>query len=255
MWHTHVLTNYRDPLLTIGYCRYDQSFDVLVGPEKKRFSVYHDILTERSGFLKAARSSRWTEDPQKPTDLTDLDPEVFSHYLQLVYASKFVQPDAAVPKPSESGYQTAEEKAASAVEASHSRLKALVKLYVLADKLEDLTSANLIMDEFLAVHKKATKIVLSSLILRVYKHTPPSSPLRTVVRDIILFETGDDYYEGDGSKALPKELLFDVLREDSRIKHENRDNRKTISKLYDISIHGFGKCHYHQHHDGHPRCK
>lgn len=237
--------------------RYDfsESFDVLVGPEKKRFSVYYDILTERSGFLRTARSSRWIKDSQQATDLTDLHPEVFSHYLQLVCTGKFVQPNAAVSQPSEGGHQNAVETAARAIEASQSHLKALAKLYVLADKLEDLTSANLVMDEFLAAHGKTTKIVLASLITWIYEHTPASSPLRTVVRDIILFETGVDYYKGSQSKLLPRELLLDVLGKDSRIKQENLNTRKPIKQLYRISIHGFDKCHYHQHHDGHPKCK
>lgn len=71
-----------------------------------------------------------------------------------------------------------------------------------------------------------------------------------MVRDSILFETGVDYYKGDESKALPRELLLDILGEDSRIKQEHRDNRKTVTKLYDISIHGFDRCHYHQYKDG-----
>jgi len=68
--------------------RYDltRSFDVLVGqkPDQQRFSVYHDLLTQRSEFFRAARSERWSHDPTKPTTLDDVDVEVFSAYLHCV---------------------------------------------------------------------------------------------------------------------------------------------------------------------------
>lgn len=54
------------------------------GPHQKRFTVYQDLLVQRSDFFKTARSSRWTE-PDKPTTLGDHDPEVFSTYLHRLY--------------------------------------------------------------------------------------------------------------------------------------------------------------------------
>jgi hypothetical protein len=52
----------------------------------KRFTVYTNILTERSLFLKAARKPEWlAEDPRKPINLEDEDPEVFQAYLHCVY--------------------------------------------------------------------------------------------------------------------------------------------------------------------------
>lgn len=78
--------------------RYDftQTFNVLVRQEKKRFTVYHDIMSERSSFFKAAPSSRWTQDSQAPTDLTDHYPETFTNYLQLIYGGGCIQPDEEV---------------------------------------------------------------------------------------------------------------------------------------------------------------
>ena len=63
-----------------------KSFDVLVGkePEQQRFTVYHDLLTQRSEFFRAARSERWSHDPTKPTTLDDVTVEVFSAYLHCV---------------------------------------------------------------------------------------------------------------------------------------------------------------------------
>ena len=130
-------------------CRYDftQTFDVLVGPEKKRFTVYHDMMTDRSGFFKAARSSRWTDDPRTPTDLTDHDPEDFANYLQLVYGGGCIPPDEELTQYVKDG--TPEARSSAAYRLYNDHYEALFKLYILADKLEDLKAANLVMDEIL----------------------------------------------------------------------------------------------------------
>jgi hypothetical protein len=74
--------------LIISRYNYDlgKTFDVLVGMERKqqRFTVYHDLLTQRPGFMRAARSGRWSTDPKKPTILDDHKPQVFSAYLLCV---------------------------------------------------------------------------------------------------------------------------------------------------------------------------
>ena len=63
-----------------------KTFDVLVGkePNQQRFTVYHDILTQRSEFFRAARSGRWTIQPDQATVLDDHEPDVFSVYLHCV---------------------------------------------------------------------------------------------------------------------------------------------------------------------------
>jgi RNA recognition motif-containing protein len=63
-----------------------KTFEVLVGkaPDQKRFTVYHDLLTQSSEFFKAARSSHWTQ-PDQPTILVDHDPETFSTHLHCLY--------------------------------------------------------------------------------------------------------------------------------------------------------------------------
>jgi hypothetical protein len=59
-----------------------KTFDVLVGkePNQKRFTVYYDLLVQRSESFKAARSSRWAQ-ADRPTNLEDHDPETFFTYL------------------------------------------------------------------------------------------------------------------------------------------------------------------------------
>ena len=63
-----------------------KTFDILVGkePNQQRFTVYHDIITRRSKFFHAARSGRWTTQPDQATVLDDHEPDVFSVYLHCV---------------------------------------------------------------------------------------------------------------------------------------------------------------------------
>jgi hypothetical protein len=57
-----------------------------VGSSQKSFTVYTHVLTKASEFMRAARSPQWLADPKKPVDLQDEDPEIFSAYLNIVYA-------------------------------------------------------------------------------------------------------------------------------------------------------------------------
>jgi hypothetical protein len=74
--------------LTGPFYRYDlgKTFEIVVGkqPNQKSFTAYHDLLTQRSEFFRAARSERWSQDPKKPTTLDDVDVEIFSTYLHCV---------------------------------------------------------------------------------------------------------------------------------------------------------------------------
>ena len=65
------------------------TFEVLVGsaPNQKRFTVHYTVVAKRSGFLRAARSERWTP-ATKPTDLHHEQPETFDLYLNCVYRNK-----------------------------------------------------------------------------------------------------------------------------------------------------------------------
>ena len=79
---------FKEILVDTSLNRYDltSTFDVLVGkePNQQRFTVYHDLLTQRSEFFRVARLVRWT-DSGKPTTLDDHEPEVFSAYLHCIY--------------------------------------------------------------------------------------------------------------------------------------------------------------------------
>jgi hypothetical protein len=66
--------------------------------------------------------------------------------------------------------------------------KVLIKLYILADKLEDLESVNVILDSIIRFSDESNEIPNDHLKKDVYNLTPPSSPLRTLLRDLMIYE-------------------------------------------------------------------
>lgn len=233
--------------------RYDfsQSFDVLVGPEKKRFSVPRDILIERSGFFEAARSPRWKQDPSDPTDLSDHDPQEFSSYLEIVYTGKLSYSDDKLAQWYGEGCHQDQYEQVSTARCRREQWLAI--LYVLADKLQDPLSANIAMDNFLDAHNKARMVLDPSLIRYVYGHTPPESPLRHVVRDTMVYETGMNHLELLKEDELPNMFLLDVMKAYEVTKMANGKQR--VMDAYSPGyIRRRTRCHYHQHSDRLPQC-
>lgn len=69
-------------------CDLTLSFEVRVGeePNQQSFSVYHDLIAQRSAYLRALRVEQMTNFPELPVMiLGDCNPEVFNAYLQCVY--------------------------------------------------------------------------------------------------------------------------------------------------------------------------
>lgn len=68
-------------------CDLTSSFVVLVGQRadtQRRFTVYSSVLIPRSESFRASRE--WLKDnPAKPTEIDDADPDLFSLYLNCVY--------------------------------------------------------------------------------------------------------------------------------------------------------------------------
>lgn len=233
---------------------FSRSFDVLVGPEKKRFSVVHDILTARSGFFEASRSARWKKDSSIPTDLSDHDPQEFSDYLALIYTGDLSCSDATLSQWYIENCPDEDERWAEIGTAHVEYLQNLASLYVLADKLDDPVSANLIIDKFVKIYDDSGNILLPSLATWIYEHTPPKSPLRNVVLDTLFYESGIGYFESGMADNLPHSLLLEMAREHFLVR--DRNLTKTVQCAYPCGVlKTRSKCHYHQHNDRHPECK
>jgi hypothetical protein len=117
-----------------------ETFDVVIGspPDQKVSTVPHDLLVRRSDFFNTVRSPRWMHVTLHsyvwPVDLSDEYPDTFMSYLHCVYW------DSVAPNPRmEGGVQ---------------RYDSLIKLYTLADRLLDFTTADLVIDKIISsVHE------------------------------------------------------------------------------------------------------
>jgi hypothetical protein len=211
---------------------------VLVGKDasQKRFTLHTAVFIPRSEFFKAARSKEWTTDPLKPTDCGDEDSEVFENYMRVVYFNC-------------SRALTKGDDLSVGLKSDH--FPALIKLYVLADKLIDHTTANKIISQIIAYANTARKLPTRSQVNLGYNLTISGNPLRTLLRDLIVHSAHNGYL-GDGSKTLHPDIGHDVAIEYLRIKESGPVDR-TIRQAFSRSFHE--SCLYHQHDsEGNPKC-
>jgi hypothetical protein len=122
--------------------------------------------------------------------LVDEDPQVFSAYLHAIYFGL------------ESSREPNKEKDVK-------KAKFLTDLHLLADKLRDPTTANLVMDELLAVIDRSEEVV-AGIAVRVYTSAKSCSPLRRLVRDFSRADNSWAETEEDEASGLPYGSLQDV---------------------------------------------
>lgn len=181
---------------------------------------------------------------EKPVDLRDEEPEVFNTYINCVYfgqnALKHHEDDLKSSPASES------QATASA------GFRALIQVYLLADKLQDPTTANIAIDEIIRF-SDAAKLVPSAGYSLVYSQTPRNSPLRTLMRDFWINEMNPTTKKP--LKNLPLELMQDIMAEFLQVKDKYEGS--TVREAFRRTLSADTKqdrCRYHQHDDKHPRC-
>lgn len=177
-----------------------------------------------------------------PTDLSDTDPSTFQDYLKLVYTGEFDEPDTEIPR-STKDCSPAERDVI--LIASESYFQKLASLYVLADKLQDSTSANSVMDRLLIFSDASNFLIPAPTLAWVYEHTPQNSFLRKMVRDVYIYETREGNFD-EGEPELPNELYREIARENRRLIIMN--GKEKVQDVYRRRIlDKWTKCHYHQH--------
>jgi hypothetical protein len=207
----------------------ENTFEVLFGEREqlKRFTLHTDFSIPRSEFFRAARSAVWNKS-QKPSILEDDDPEVFANYMRCVYADRL--PFAKDPE--------------------DSYFECLIQLYVLADKLGDLMTANMVMDRLVSLSEEVNLTPNFDDIELSYKFTVSGSPLRAVLRDLLIYEGSetDDKLETSG---LLFEFYRDATRELMKINLRIQSGEMTFAAAFDAHFSTMGRCHYHQHNKNH----
>jgi hypothetical protein len=158
--------------------------------------VHKPLLTSRSEFIKRATSEEWYGRTfiADNVDLPDDDPNTVKLYLNLVYANQLV------------------------INGTGQWLK-LCQLYVLAEKLQDTTSKNKIIDGMLVFSQELVKetplsvnskrMLPAAATVKLYEGTPDRSQARKLLLDLYS-DFGDESWLRSEQTELPAEFICDV---------------------------------------------
>jgi hypothetical protein len=142
--------------------------------------------------------------------LVDEDPQVFSAYLHTVYFGlESTRAQIASDGPGTTTKTVSKEKDVK-------QAKFLTDLHLLADKLRDPTTANLVIDELISVIDRSEELV-QEIAVKVYTSAKSDSPLRRLVRDLTKEDNLEAEMEEDEASGLPYGLLQEVTDGVSRM--------------------------------------
>lgn len=135
------------------------------------------------------------------------------------------------------------------------RFEALIRLFLLADKLKDPQMMNMAIDEIVRMVEKDG--LIPAHVDLAYNSTPRGSVLRRLFRDVYLHEAESmECQEFLRTHDLHSDFWRDVSLEYFSLKIE-KDPNQSIREVYGLSIARdkcADKCCYHQHDERHPRC-
>jgi RNA recognition motif-containing protein len=127
--------------------------------------------------------------------------------------------------------------------------EALIRLHLLADRLQDLTTANTAITELISFQWQVRAVPEHEFVRIAYESTVKGNPLRILLRDMwvhALPDDGDRLLEGSD---YPNEFLQDIAGELMRVALKRPEGISPIDCL------NTEPCRYHQHDDQHPLCE
>jgi hypothetical protein len=159
-------------------CSYDQEtiVAVLIGPDERRFAVHKDVICAKSGFFRAACSTRWREGLERLIRLPEVQPNIFQAYVDWTYTGKLRLGAAAT-------FTIAKEPSC----------RGIVELYLLGDVLDNVELRNKAM-KLLSAHVTVYPQPSFQTIDRIWKNTPTNSVLRNWVVDFTILGSSREYF-------------------------------------------------------------
>jgi hypothetical protein len=136
------------------------------------------------------------------------------------------------------------------VGATNDHYTALIKLYVLADKLIDYTSANKVIDRILTYQNETMLLPRTAQVVLGYSLTTSGSPLRALMRDLVIHKAREGYL-GKDPGGLHGEMLADIAVEYLRIK--GRGGGVTVGHAFFSPM--SDPCVYHHHPNDESKCE
>lgn len=128
--------------------------------------VHEGIICERSEFFRRAMNGNWVEASDRIVKLPEDCASIFEVYMNLIYTG-------VIPLPTGKDYGT----------------NTLVRLYVLGEKLQDVSAKNSVITSIINVLKQQLLdlslciTIAASSIQVIYAGTPEGSPLRRLAVD------------------------------------------------------------------------
>ena len=176
------------------------------------------MITKRSEYFRAARSSQWIKD-NKRSRLPDDDPTVFSDYVHCLYfgtddLEAWIQTDVAKEWAAKGDRNDNATLEGTAMEGHFSSMQRFIDLYILCDKLLDPILANSVIDKLVSFTSKQSWGLNSDLVIHIYASIADGNPLRWLACD---------WYMHDGTHmwpltlpvkqwaGLPRDFLCDLL--------------------------------------------
>jgi len=220
---------------------FSETFEVLVGRgERSRNFVLHELMfVSRSPFFEAATSARWRSASTGPVTLPDDGPDVFAAYSQVAYSGRL----AYIHEEPETWDEAKTDEAFAHV----------IKAYILADKLGDLMTANMIIEELIALIE-VTKLLPSPRVEKlVYDRTPESSQLRRLLVSYLVHEVDlETYLTIDRLASMPPELVRDVMLGFSEL--GKMQAVAMVDSVFHQLVRERPRCYFHQHDERNPPC-
>jgi hypothetical protein len=161
--------------------------------------VHQSILTTHSEFFVRATNGKWAESDERLVTLPDDRPEIFRLYVNILYTTEVATK-------------------------GHEEWESLCRLYILAEKLQDVVTKNRLTDaicwfltsEAAPIRKDTGGNLIypryqpsAQSIEELYARTPEASPLRRLVIDYYTENANHTWLE-EGRAVLPADFLCDL---------------------------------------------
>ena len=191
-----------------------------------------------------------------PVDLEGEDPQLFQAFLNCVYFGSEIleqwadatEAEAEAETEAKPEGKTSDEKQAGA----DLVFEKLIGLYLLAERLVDFKTANMVIDEMIRAREVLNYIPTQGPVSLAYASTVKGSPLCTLIRDFWIYDsiftdTDRGLLRAPGFPSeCARDIAFEVLGISRRDQFGSYKSVKTIC---------FAQvCLYHQHDELHPKC-
>ncbi|KAI8939493.1 hypothetical protein NX059_003264 [Plenodomus lindquistii] len=182
---------------------YHGFIQVLVGKDGKEqfFDVHEELITSRSAFFKAAMSGNWQESKERCVKLPEDDAPTFKLYLHFLYTGKIAITSEALD---------------ARIEA-RDHIRTIARLYILAEKLQDVITRNATVEEMLEACRTPnsdgeTYCMGTETVNIIYEGSPPGSPMRRLVVDIYTCRATKDWSQlFQLDNAWPRDFLPELV--------------------------------------------